>query len=112
MVTISTSAGTVHESLLHVSVIFCIQHFVIILPDPCLKSKNFFFLLFLPPDSDINKIRSGTGDKLALSIQSLSTAIAGLTIGFIKNWRLSLVIMAVSFVMIVPLFTASAVVSI
>ncbi|XP_071811435.1 ATP-dependent translocase ABCB1-like isoform X3 [Apostichopus japonicus] len=58
---------------------------------------------------DINKIRSGTGSKIGLILQCCSTLVAGLTIGFLRSWRLSLVIMAVSLGLIVPVFTVSAI---
>ncbi|XP_071811441.1 ATP-dependent translocase ABCB1-like isoform X2 [Apostichopus japonicus] len=58
---------------------------------------------------DINKIRSGTGSKIGVILQSCSTTVAGLTIGFLRSWRLSLVIMAVSLGLIIPVFTVSAI---
>lgn len=36
------------------------------------------------------------GDALALIVQNIATIIAGLTIGFTANWRLALIIIAVS----------------
>nr|UOU03320.1 ATP-binding cassette subfamily B1-2 [Brachionus rubens] len=45
---------------------------------------------------DINKIKDGFGDKFGNAIQFLSTSIAGLIIGFIRGWKLTLVILALS----------------
>ncbi|KAJ8025239.1 Multidrug resistance protein 1A [Holothuria leucospilota] len=58
---------------------------------------------------DINKIRTGTGDKLGLAVQSMSTAIAGVIIGFSRSWRLALVVVAVSMGLVLPVFAISAV---
>lgn len=58
--------------------------------------------------SDINKIRTGTGDKLGLAIQSVSTAIAGVLVGFLRSWRLALVVVAVSMGLVLPVFAVSA----
>ena len=40
------------------------------------------------------------GDALALIVQNIATIIAGLTIGFTANWRLALIIIAASPVLI------------
>ncbi|XP_063308549.1 ATP-dependent translocase ABCB1-like [Pelobates fuscus] len=45
---------------------------------------------------DISKINEGIGDKVGMLFQSLATFLAGFTIGFIKGWKLTLVILAVS----------------
>ncbi|XP_078719768.1 phosphatidylcholine translocator ABCB4-like [Lampetra fluviatilis] len=45
---------------------------------------------------DINKITDGMGDKVSLLAQSLATFISGFIIGFIKGWKLTLVILAIS----------------
>ncbi|XP_061088168.1 ATP-binding cassette, sub-family B (MDR/TAP), member 4 [Conger conger] len=45
---------------------------------------------------DIHKINEGIGDKLGMLLQSLTTFIAGFVIGFIKGWKLTLVILAIS----------------
>uniref|UniRef100_A0A8C4R9D5 ATP binding cassette subfamily B member 1 n=1 Tax=Eptatretus burgeri TaxID=7764 RepID=A0A8C4R9D5_EPTBU len=45
---------------------------------------------------DINKISEGIGDKVALLIQSLSSFVSGFIIGFVRGWKLTLVILAVS----------------
>ncbi|KFO26063.1 Multidrug resistance protein 2, partial [Fukomys damarensis] len=52
---------------------------------------------------DINKISEGIGDKMALLFQNISTFSIGLTIGFIKGWKLTLVTLSTS-----PLIMASA----
>uniref|UniRef100_A0A3B3S482 ATP-binding cassette, sub-family B (MDR/TAP), member 5 n=1 Tax=Paramormyrops kingsleyae TaxID=1676925 RepID=A0A3B3S482_9TELE len=53
--------------------------------------------------SDINTINDGLGDKICLFVQFFCTFIAGLIIGFINGWKLTLVILAVS-----PLLAGSA----
>ncbi|XP_032895781.1 ATP-dependent translocase ABCB1-like [Amblyraja radiata] len=48
---------------------------------------------------DISKINDGIGDKIGILIQSLSSFVAGLVVGFIKGWKLALVILAMSPIM-------------
>ncbi|KAF4076001.1 hypothetical protein AMELA_G00225410 [Ameiurus melas] len=45
---------------------------------------------------DIFKINEGIADKLGTLIQSLSTFLTGFIIGFIKGWKLTLVIISIS----------------
>ncbi|KAA0703350.1 Multidrug resistance protein 1 [Triplophysa tibetana] len=45
---------------------------------------------------DIYKINEGIGDKLGMLIQSLTTFFTGIIIGFVKGWKLTLVILAIS----------------
>uniref|UniRef100_A0A672J142 ATP-binding cassette, sub-family B (MDR/TAP), member 4 n=1 Tax=Salarias fasciatus TaxID=181472 RepID=A0A672J142_SALFA len=45
---------------------------------------------------DIYKIQEGIGDKVGMLIQGFTTFIASFVIGFIKGWKLTLVILAVS----------------
>nr|XP_033786803.1 ATP-dependent translocase ABCB1-like [Geotrypetes seraphini]XP_033786804.1 ATP-dependent translocase ABCB1-like [Geotrypetes seraphini]XP_033786805.1 ATP-dependent translocase ABCB1-like [Geotrypetes seraphini]XP_033786806.1 ATP-dependent translocase ABCB1-like [Geotrypetes seraphini]XP_033786807.1 ATP-dependent translocase ABCB1-like [Geotrypetes seraphini]XP_033786808.1 ATP-dependent translocase ABCB1-like [Geotrypetes seraphini]XP_033786809.1 ATP-dependent translocase ABCB1-like [Geotry len=52
---------------------------------------------------DINTIHDGLGDKICIFIQFFSTFVAGIVIGFIYGWKLTLVIMSVS-----PLLALSA----
>ncbi|XP_073541681.1 ATP-dependent translocase ABCB1-like isoform X2 [Phyllobates terribilis] len=52
---------------------------------------------------DINTIHEGYGDKIAIFAQYFSTFIAGIIIGFVNGWKLTLVIMSVS-----PLLGVSA----
>ncbi|EPQ11494.1 ATP-binding cassette sub-family B member 5 [Myotis brandtii] len=52
---------------------------------------------------DINKINDGIGDKIALLFQNLSTFSIGLVIGLVKGWKLTLVTLSTS-----PLIIASA----
>uniref|UniRef100_UPI004038F499 ATP-binding cassette sub-family B member 5 n=1 Tax=Callospermophilus lateralis TaxID=76772 RepID=UPI004038F499 len=52
---------------------------------------------------DINKISDGIGDKIALLFQNMSTFSIGLAIGFVKGWKLTLVTLSTS-----PLIMASA----
>lgn len=46
--------------------------------------------------SDVYKIQEGIGDKAGKLIQAFSTFITAFTIGFVKGWKLTLVILAVS----------------
>ncbi|KAM6374900.1 LOW QUALITY PROTEIN: ATP-binding cassette sub-family B member 5 [Alca torda] len=52
---------------------------------------------------DINTIHEGIGDKICISVQFFATFLAGIIIGFIHGWKLTLVILSVS-----PLLAASA----
>ncbi|XP_027429466.2 ATP-binding cassette sub-family B member 5 isoform X1 [Zalophus californianus] len=53
--------------------------------------------------NDINKISDGIGEKIALLFQNISTFSIGLTIGLVKGWKLTLVTLSTS-----PLIIASA----
>uniref|UniRef100_F6WK97 ATP-binding cassette subfamily B member 1 n=1 Tax=Xenopus tropicalis TaxID=8364 RepID=F6WK97_XENTR len=48
---------------------------------------------------DVSKINEGIGDKIAMLLQSLTTFVTGFIIGFVKGWKLTLVILAISPVM-------------
>ncbi|XP_069815586.1 ATP-dependent translocase ABCB1-like isoform X2 [Dendropsophus ebraccatus] len=48
---------------------------------------------------DVQKINEGIGDKIAMLLQTMTTFVAGFVIGFIKGWKLTLVILAISPVM-------------
>ncbi|XP_073533538.1 ATP-dependent translocase ABCB1 [Phyllobates terribilis] len=48
---------------------------------------------------DVQKINEGIGDKIAMLVQSLATFLTGFIIGFVKGWKLTLVILAISPVM-------------
>ncbi|CAH2322072.1 multidrug resistance 1-like isoform X1 [Pelobates cultripes] len=54
---------------------------------------------------DINTIHEGLGDKICIFVQFLATFVAGIIIGFVKGWKLTLVILSVS-----PLLGISAMV--
>uniref|UniRef100_A0A7N9ICF2 P-type phospholipid transporter n=1 Tax=Macaca fascicularis TaxID=9541 RepID=A0A7N9ICF2_MACFA len=45
---------------------------------------------------DISKISEGIGDKVGMFFQAVATFFAGFIVGFIKGWKLTLVIMAIS----------------
>ncbi|XP_045876922.1 ATP-binding cassette sub-family B member 5 [Meles meles] len=53
--------------------------------------------------NDINKISDGIGEKIALLFQNISTFSIGLAVGLVKDWKLTLVILSTS-----PLIIASA----
>ena len=46
--------------------------------------------------SDIDKIHSGIGDKFAILVQWVATFFAGFAIGFSRDWRLTLFLIAVT----------------
>jgi hypothetical protein len=52
----------------------------------------------------VNKIRDGLCDKFAGSLQHLGAFIAGIIIGFVKGWKLSLVILSLAPIMIMSAF--------
>ena len=43
--------------------------------------------------SDVGKIHAGIGDKVALLLQWLATFVGGFVIGFVRDWRLTLVLL-------------------
>ncbi|XP_014445904.1 phosphatidylcholine translocator ABCB4 [Tupaia chinensis] len=45
---------------------------------------------------DISKISEGIGDKVGMFFQAVATFFAGFTVGFIRGWKLTLVIMVIS----------------
>ena len=51
--------------------------------------------------SDVDKIQDGIGDKLGLFFQQIATFFGGFIVGFIFGWELTLVILAVSPLLIV-----------
>jgi len=44
-------------------------------------------------NSDVQKIHDGIGDKVALLLQWLATFVGGFVIGFVRDWRLTLLLM-------------------
>ena len=46
--------------------------------------------------SDLDKVLSGTGDKLVTFFQYMSTFFSGFTIGFVQDWRLTLMLLGVT----------------
>jgi ABC-type multidrug transport system fused ATPase/permease subunit len=49
-----------------------------------------------PPCSDVEKIREGIGDKLAIFIQWMTTFVVGFIIGFVREWRLTLLLLGIT----------------
>jgi ABC-type multidrug transport system fused ATPase/permease subunit len=45
--------------------------------------------------SDLERVREGLGSKCSFVIQYMSTFVAGITVGFITSWKLTLVVMVV-----------------
>ena len=46
--------------------------------------------------SDVAKIQDGIGDKIGTFVQWIASFFAGFAIGFVYGWKLTLVILAVS----------------
>lgn len=57
-------------------------------------------------NDDVNKVHDGIGDKIGSALQFISGFFAGLVLGFIRGWKLTLVILSVS-----PLLFVCAVVT-
>lgn len=47
-------------------------------------------------DSDINKINDAIGDQVGIFIQRFTTFVCGFLMGFVRGWKLTLVIISVS----------------
>ena len=43
--------------------------------------------------SDIDKIHTGIGDKVALFIQWIAVFVGGFAVGFVRDWRLTLLLL-------------------
>ncbi|TKR88808.1 hypothetical protein L596_012994 [Steinernema carpocapsae] len=50
---------------------------------------------------NLERVKEGTGDKVALFIQYVSQFFAGLVIAFVKDWRLTLIMLAFSPLMVI-----------
>ncbi|KAJ7322390.1 hypothetical protein JRQ81_018677, partial [Phrynocephalus forsythii] len=50
---------------------------------------------------DINTIHAGIGDKICITIQHFSTFLTGIIIGFVYGWKLTLVVLSVSPLLVV-----------
>ena len=55
--------------------------------------------MYFHPCRDVNKIQAGIGDKLGIMFQWITCFFAGLAIGFVFGWELTLVMLAVSPIM-------------
>lgn len=64
------------------SVFWCIPVFVF----------QWFYLCY----SDINKINDAIADQVAIFLQRFTTFVCGFCIGFVKGWKLTLVIVSAS----------------
>jgi len=62
----------------------------------CVKFSFSLHRLSLLSCSDVNKIREGIGDKIAGFLQWTSACICGMVMGLAYGWKLALVIIAVS----------------
>ena len=58
-------------------------------------------IIFLFDFSDVDQIENGIGEKLALFFQYFTIFIAGYVVGFVYGWELTLVILAVSPLLII-----------
>lgn len=57
------------------------------------RPRNHLGVIFC---SDIFKISEGIGDKVGMFFQAIATFFAGFIVGFLRGWKLTLVIMAIS----------------
>lgn len=57
---------------------------------------RYFSYAYFSSSSDIDKIHAGIGDKFAILIQWLATFLAGFVIGFVREWRMTLFLIAVT----------------
>lgn len=46
--------------------------------------------------SDVNKINDAIADQVAIFLQRFTTFVCGFSVGFVKGWKLTLVIVAAS----------------
>lgn len=60
--------------------------------DGAVQSRNSGFCVY----SDINKINDAIADQVAIFLQRFTTFVCGFCIGFVKGWKLTLVIVAAS----------------
>ena len=61
--------------------------------------------------SGVERIKEGMSDKIALLLQALATAIAGIVYGMLMSWRMSLVMLGVSPFMVIAFVGSTAAVS-
>ena len=57
------------------------------------QNPHFLSLSLSLSLSDIEKIQSGIGDKVAVFLSYFSTFIAGFVIAFTKSWKMALVVL-------------------
>ncbi|CAF3541777.1 unnamed protein product [Rotaria sp. Silwood1] len=50
---------------------------------------------------DVNKVHDGTGDKVGSALQFIGSSIAGIILGFIKGWKLTLVLLSLGPIVVV-----------
>ena len=63
----------------------------------------------LVPCSDVDKIHNGIGDKVGLIIQWMATFVGGFVVAFIKDWRLTLLLLAFAPLLVIAGFLMSKV---
>ena len=68
-------------------------------------------LIYVSCLSDLDKVQAGIGDKLSIFFQWITTFFAGLVIGFVVDYRLSLVILGVTPFLVVAAFIMAKVCS-
>ena len=68
---------------------------------------NFMFTCFMC--SDMAKIQEGMGDQLSISIQWLTTFLAGFVIGFVREWRLTLLLLVITPLVAITVIISSSV---
>jgi ABC-type multidrug transport system fused ATPase/permease subunit len=77
---VTTTIALTHTPFIHLSVCVCVCVFNWTLTNGFCR--------------DTNRFQEGLGDKLATAIQFVATFVAGLIVGFVKGWQLTLVILA------------------
>lgn len=55
---------------------------------------HFHFVLFL--HRDLNKVYDGIGTKIGMFLQAITIVLVGFIMGFVHGWKLTLVIIAIS----------------
>ena len=65
-------------------------------------------LVFL---SDLDKVQAGIGDKLSIFFQWITSFFAGLVVGFVVDYRLTLVILGVTPFLVIAVFAMAKVCS-
>lgn len=71
----------------------------------CINRYYYVIVYF----SDITKIQTGIGDKIGSLVQAVSMLLGGFIIGFIYSWKLTLVIIACTPLILIAAFATGKV---
>ena len=69
-------------------------------------NKYYYVIVYF---SDITKIQTGIGDKIGSLVQAVSMLLGGFIIGFIYSWKLTLVIIACTPLILIAAFATGKV---